>query len=56
LSWPSFVDETEAVFSSVPQSAASVSPVTWTVRVASADRSPKSQVRTPAVISQSMES
>ena len=54
LSWVSACDSfeaaTTAVFVRVPQSAASVAPVTCTVRVAPSVRSPKLQLRTPAVI------
>src|SRR6266480_2002650 len=56
FSTDSFEAATTAVFVSVPQSAASVAPVTCTVRVAPSVRSPKSQVRTPAAIEQSAES
>ena len=52
----SFDAATTAVFERVPQSAASVAPVTCTVRVAPSARSPKLQVRTPAVIEHAAES
>src|SRR5439155_1764879 len=56
LATDSFEAATTAVFGSVPQSVASVAPVTCTVRVAPSARSPKAQVRTPAAIEQSAES
>src|SRR3990172_6062938 len=52
----SFVALTVAVLCRTPQSSASVTPVTWIVRIAPDARSPKEQLSTPLAIEQSAES